>query len=131
MICDTDFLIGLLRGRKDAINFLESLSHGPDPLQITHVTLWELYQGAYNSERVHENLQEIGELLEFFELVPFSDPVARRYGMLVILLRRQGVTIGVMDTLIACVALEIGVPVVTSNERHFRETGVTILNWTT
>jgi predicted nucleic acid-binding protein len=126
---DTDFLVGLLRYDPRALEYLKKLIKTPSDLNITHVTLWELYQGVYKSSRPETSLKQTEELLEFFNVIPFTQGIARRFGNLVNDLKRQGTPVGVMDTLIASVGLENNLTIVTRNRKHYEKTGVQLIDW--
>ncbi len=128
MIFDTDYLIKILRNDKETIKQLKSLLEQPNELFITHVTLWELYQGVYKSSRVEFNLKQAEELIQFFTIIPFTQAIANRFGFLINDLRKKGTPIGVLDTLIASVALEKDLPLVTRNRSHFEKTGIRIID---
>ena len=128
MIFDTDYLIKILRKDNETMIHLKRLLEQPDELFITHVTLWELYQGVYKSSRVEFNLKQTEELIQFFTIIPFTQAIARRFGFLLNDLRKKGTPIGVMDTLIASVALENNLPLVTTNRSHFEKTGIQIID---
>ena len=127
MILDTDFLVKILRSDPKALNHLKELLQYPNELFITHVTLWELYQGVYKSSKVDYNLKQTEELIQFFMIIPFTQEIAKRFGSLLNELRKKGTPIGVMDTLIASVALEKDLPIVTYNRDHFEKTGIKLI----
>jgi len=129
VILDTDFLIKILRNDKTAKDHLEKLLSEPNEISITHVTLWELYQGVYKSSKIEHNLKETEELIEFLDVLPFNQSVARKFGFLLNDLNKKGTPIGVMDTLIASVALVYNLPLVTKNRSHFDKTGIMITDW--
>ena len=129
VILDTDFLIKILRNDKTAKDHLEKLLSEPNEISITHVTLWELYQGVYKSSKIEPNLKETEELIEFLDVLPFTQSVARKFGFLLNDLNKKGTPIGVMDTLIASVALVYNLPLVTKNRSHFDKTGIMITDW--
>ena len=57
--------------------------------------------------------------------------VAERWGRLHASLQSQGVTLAVIDGLIAATAIQNGLHLVTRNEKDFGRTGVTVINpWT-
>ncbi len=129
MILDTDFLIPLLNHDQGAIQFLEELVKTNNPIFITHINLWELYQGAFKSKKVAENLADIERVIDDFEVLPFTPAIDRRFAELFTQLERQGKQIGVMDTLIASFALEHNDAIVTKNIEHFAQTKVRIHGW--
>ena len=129
MLLDTDFLVALLSKNPQALERLDEFTKTPTDLYITHVTLWELYQGGDKSSKPEENLKKTEELIEFFEILPFTQSIDRRFGSLVNELTKHGTPIGVMDTLIASIALEHTSVIVTKNRTHFEKTGVQITKW--
>jgi tRNA(fMet)-specific endonuclease VapC len=128
MIFDTDYLIRILRNDKQTMIHLKGLLEQPNELFITHVTLWELYQGVYKSSRIEDNLKQTEELIQFFTIIPFTQTIGKRFGFLMNDLRKRGTPIGVMDTLIASIALENDLPLVTGNRSHFEKTGIRIID---
>ena len=120
MILDTDFLIAVIRKDESAINFIENNLDSNVELCVTHVNLWELYQGVFKSDKIQENLLEVNELLNYFKIIDFTKEIGIRFGKLINDLRKDGKQIGVMDTLIASVALENNLMIVTRNIKHFQ-----------
>ncbi len=129
MILDTDFLIPLLHHDQNAIQFLEELVKTNSPVFITHINLWELYQGAYKSKRVADNLADIEKLINNFEILPFTPEIDRCFAELLTRLEKEGNPIGVMDTLMASFALEQNDAIVTKNIEHFVPTKARIHSW--
>lgn len=129
MILDTDFLIALLRKQPDSIQFLENLINDGSNLRISHVNLWELYQGVFSSQKIQQNLDDMEELISFFDILEFTKTSDKRFGMVMSELKKQGKPIGVMDTILASLALEHDEPIITRNVKHFNETNVSIKEW--
>lgn len=129
MLLDTDFVIDLLRDKPDAKHLLKELAESTNALFLSHVSLWELYQGVYKSNEIEKNLVTIDELVDYFEILPFTKDVDKRFGRLKGYLEKRGEAIGVMDTLIASIALEYNLTVVTKNKKHFERTGVKVRSW--
>jgi predicted nucleic acid-binding protein len=129
LLLDTDFLIALLRKDTEAQGLLETLIDQGNILCITHVNLWELYQGAFKSKNVEENLRDVDDLLQKFEFLEFSSRIDKFFAETFVNLDKQGLRIGVVDTLIASIAVENGMPVVTRNVDHFSKTNASILPW--
>lgn len=129
MILDTDFLIAIIRKDPSAITFIENNLDSNVGLFITHINLWELYQGVFKSEKISDNFQEITELVENFQIIEFTKDTAIRFGKLINYLRKNGKQIGVMDTLLASIALEHDYKIITRNNKHFQLTGVKIELW--
>lgn len=129
MILDTDFLIDILRKKKKAINLLKELLSSERELYITHVNLWELYKGAYKSKNLDNSLSDIIRLINNFSVLEFSVDSAIAFGELDSKLNNIGTPIGVMDTLIASLAIVLNLKVITNNNIHFEKTGVELVNW--
>lgn len=113
MILDTDFIIAIIRKDESAITFIENNLENQVKFFITQVNLWELYQGVYKFEKIQENLLEVNELIRHFKIIDFSKETAIRFGRLINVLRKKVKQIGVMDTLIASIALENNLKIVT------------------
>ena len=90
-----------------------------------------MYYGAYNSNRVTENLARAEFFIQNLPVLPLNDTALRRFGELKAELRRTGQPIADFDLLIASVALAAGYILVTNNTRHYeRITGLQLENWT-
>ena len=129
MLLDTDFLIALLRKNTHALQFLEDIIIETEDLWISHVNLWELFQGAYLSQKVTENLIDIEDLIGYFDIIDFSKASDKRFGKLIAELSQKGTPIGVMDTILASLALEHNKAIITRNTKHFETAGVLVRTW--
>ncbi|MEH2303387.1 MAG: PIN domain-containing protein [Nostoc sp.] len=58
------------------------LAVGWDEVCICVITAAELYYGAYNSNRVSENLANTERFIQNLPVVPLTDPALRKYGEL-------------------------------------------------
>ncbi len=111
MLVDTDVLMDFLRGRNEAIEFLE---RHVDDLQVSAVTVAELYQ------RVREG-QERGKLattLSALTVLPVTEEIAEIAG----LLRRDfraSMGCGLADCIIAATASHHELEFATLNDKHF------------
>ncbi|MBG1243781.1 type II toxin-antitoxin system VapC family toxin [Nostoc sp. NZL] len=128
-LLDTDTCIYWLKGRQPVRDKL--LAVGWDEVCICVITAAELYYGAYNSNRVSENLSNAEDFIQNLPVVPLTDPALKKYGELKAQLRRIGQTIAEFDLLIASVALAENYTLVTNNTRHYeRINGLKLENWT-
>lgn len=111
LVVDTDVLIDYLRGREQAVDFLEGCEQ---PLAISVITIAELYAGVRDgAER-----QQLDTFVEAFEVLSIPNAVAvvaglwrRHYG------RSHGT--GLADALIAASVDALKATLVTLNRRHF------------
>ncbi len=95
------------------------------------VTYGELRFGAQKSVRPTESLRKLGVLLEVIPVIGMENGVAEQYGRLRLELERRGRPIGSNDLWIAAHCLDLGLILVTNNEREFeRIPDLKIENWT-
>jgi predicted nucleic acid-binding protein len=129
LLLDTDFLIDILRKNPPAIKVLEELIIDGFDLYVSHVNLWELYQGAYRTKSVESNVKNIDDFTDHFFILEFTKETNKTFGRLITQLNNEGTPIGVLDTLLASIALVNNFPIVTRNVKHFNKTGVQIKTW--
>jgi tRNA(fMet)-specific endonuclease VapC len=125
-LLDTNMVIAWLV-RAD-LRVAQRLAEQRADVALSAVVSHELYFGAFNSDRVEENmarLQTIG-----IPILPFEDGDAREAGRIRAMLKRRGTPIGPYDLLIAGQALARGLTVVTANSSEFaRVDGLRHENW--
>ncbi len=126
-VLDTDTVSFALRGQgRVAARLLE---HDPSDLCMSSLTLAELRFGAEakGSRKLH---RAIDAFAEGVPAVPFDAQAAGRFGSVAAALSRAGTPIGVVDTLIAAQALDLGMTLVSNNTQHFkRVSGLKLENW--
>lgn len=128
-LLDTDTCIYWLRNRQSVRERVREI--GWNQISICVITVAELYYGAYNSNRVTENIARAEFLIQNLPVLPLNDTALRRFGELKAELRRTGQPIADFDLLIASVALAAGYILVTNNTRHYeRITELELENWT-
>ena len=111
LLLDTDVLIEYLRGRGEAVEYLESLS---SDLYLSVISVAELFAGVKGEE-------EERSLKQFhlaFVILPVTEKVARLGGLYRRDFRPSHGT-GLADALIAATAEENGANLVTFDRRHF------------
>jgi predicted nucleic acid-binding protein len=114
MIADTDVLIDFLEGRGAAARRIAlELDHGQ--LRTTAVTRFELQAGA----RTARQQRVVQELLAALPALPLDEASADAAGEIRRTLERDGVPIGMGDSLIAGIVLAHGGTLLTRNQRHF------------
>ncbi len=91
----------------------------------------ELLYGAYKSKRADENVKDVMNFVEDFEIIPVDLPEADLYGQIRASLGRKGQPIGNNDMLIAATALTHNATLVTNNTGEFsRIDGLKLEDWT-
>ena len=111
LLIDTDVLIDYLRGRPEAVSYLESLT---ESLLISAITVAELYAGVREgAERI-----AVEAFLSVFNVIPVDDVIAANGG----LIRRdygKSHGVGLADAIIAATAENSKAKLVTLNKKHF------------
>jgi len=120
MVClDSDILIALLNGDKDAVSKVNNFESLNVPLKTTYPNLCELFKGAYKSSRAEEGVAAVERMTKSIRVVGFSTNSCKTFGFLVNDMRKKGQSIGEMDIMIASLVLSKGEVLVTRNVKHF------------
>lgn len=127
-VIDSDTVIYLLRGNKSIIS--QFLNIDPDDLATTRINYVELLFGAYNSQRVKQNLTRIKSFLAELPILEFDQQASEWFARQKADLKKQGSLIADMDLMIASICLASESTLVTNNTRHFtRIHGLRLANW--
>lgn len=110
-LLDTDVIIEYLRGRDEAIRYVESLE---GDLYISAITVAELYSGVKGIDEE----AALERFLDAFEVIPVDRALARLGGLCRQRYRPAHGT-GLADAIVAASADSVGAVVVTFNKRHF------------
>jgi tRNA(fMet)-specific endonuclease VapC len=103
----------------------------PGEVGMSVVTYGELRFGAQKSVRPDESLRKLGGLLEVIPVIGIDSGAGEHYGRLRFDLQRQGRPIGSNDLWIAAHCLDLGLTLVTNNEREFKRIpDLKVENWT-
>lgn len=125
-VLDTDHCVAVLRGQ---LHLADKVAPD-DELAVTAITVGELIWGARRSQRVKENLDAIGRLLEAVRVLSPDREAAERFGNLKAELEAEGAPLEDFDLLIASIALVHNATLVTHNLRHFsRIEGLKLADW--
>ena len=111
LLIDTDVLIEYLRGRSEAVEYLEGLTLA---LYLSVISVAELFAGVKGDEE--EN--SLKQLLQAFVILPVTEKTAQLGGLYRREYRPSHGT-GLVDALIAATSEESGANLVTFNRRHF------------
>lgn len=116
-LIDTDWLIDYLRGRRNALELIDSL--GPYRPAISIVTFAEVYEGIYfGSDPTYFEMSFL-RYLDVADVIGITEDVARQWALLKGSLRQTGRLIPPQDLFIAATALHHDLVLVTRNLRHF------------
>ena len=95
------------------------------------VTYGELRVGAEKSDRYPASLDALQLFIQVVPVLSIGPEVARLYSKIRLDLERRGKIIGANDLWIASHCLQLGLTLVTNNEREFRRIpNLPIENWT-
>jgi tRNA(fMet)-specific endonuclease VapC len=102
-------------------------------LTISAITVMEIARGFQKSQ-AHRRLQAFLAAIALEEILPFDQPAAELAGRIAGELERTGQPIGAADPMIAAIALNHGLELVTGNTSHFlriQKLGypLTLVNW--
>jgi tRNA(fMet)-specific endonuclease VapC len=126
---DTDFLIGVLRGKGDAERKMQELDE-EGRQATTSVNAFELFYGAYKSREKGDNVRKTMSLLDRLDVLPLNLESSERAGEALASLANTGETIDFRDALIAGITLVNGLSLVTRNKEHFaRIKGLKLEHW--
>ena len=115
---DTDLLIAILRGKKEAYNRVTELDEEAKGA-TTAINAFEIFFGAHKSAMKSENVKEASKLLDRLEVIPLDLASSRKAGEISAALVAKGETIDYRDAMIAGIVIENNLTLVTSNKSHF------------
>ena len=116
-LIDSDILIYFLKGKQEVVQKLSEISM--DNLYISRINYTELIYGAYNSQRVEQNLKIIEPFLENFKVLEFDQLSSQVFAKEKARLKKNGNIIADMDLMIASIAIENDCILITNNIKHF------------
>jgi predicted nucleic acid-binding protein len=107
------------------------LSANERDLVVDSIVLGELYLGvlALPAGRRRGQLEHwFDAIVKTIDCLPWDAAVARQWAELVVALKRKGKPVPILDGMIAATALEHDLTVATRNVRHFKQTGVRVVD---
>lgn len=117
MVLDSDILIYFLKGNQEVMK--KVLEIPIDELYITRINYTELLYGAYNSNKVEQNIQKILPFLEKFKILEFDEKSSNVFAKLKAKLKKEGNIIADMDLMIASITISNNETLYTNNLKHF------------
>ena len=87
-ILDTDWIINLLAGKKDAEERIQSLN--PEEIVVSLITVAEIYESAYNFANPEAHIQTFRSFLKNFQLLNLNLPIIEKFAEVRAHLRRKG-----------------------------------------
>jgi len=115
---DTDLLISILRGKNEARKIVAELDEEAN-CATTSINAFEIFFGANKSERKDENIREAAKLLKRLMVFPLNLSSSQKAAQISATLAAGGKTIDYRDAMIAAIAIENNLTLVTRNKAHF------------
>jgi tRNA(fMet)-specific endonuclease VapC len=117
-ILDTDWIINLLAGKKDAEERIQQFD--PEEIVVSLVAVAEIYEGAYNFANPEAHIKTFRSFLSNFQLLNLNLPIIEKFAEVRAHLRRKGQMISDFDILLGATALHYDLIVLTYNKKHFQ-----------
>ena len=128
-LVDTDILSFFFKGDGKVVEKFNSYLKESDVINISIITYYEIL-GGLKFNKAKRQLKEFEEFVRNNAIIHLSEESARRSGDIYAELRQRGIAIGTSDTLIAGIAIEHDLVLITNNEKHFESVrGLKIENW--
>lgn len=120
MVCfDSTILIDILRGNKEAKEFIEKCEDEGEEIMVSSICAMELAKGVYFASNLLKEKIEIQELLSQFTELPFTHEIAFEAGRIDSELEKKGETIQIEDVMIGATAKINNQTLITRNLKHF------------
>jgi len=128
-LIDTDILSMFFRGNRSVkANFATYLSEY-DEISFSIVSYYEIVSGLKHRD-AHRQMDSFIEFSSQNNILPLTIESTTKSAEIYATLRRKGTPVDDIDLLIAGIALENGLVMVTNNTNHFaRINGLTVENW--
>ena len=117
-LLDTDILSFYFKGNVKIIERVKAYLKEYDQLNLSIITYYEII-GGLKFKGANTQLKEFEEFVDNNNIIHISEGSAQIAGDIYANLRTKGITIGTSDILIAGIAIESDLTLVTNNERHF------------
>lgn len=128
-IIDTDILSFYFKGDSKVIDQFNNDLKEFDQINISIITYHEILASS-KFKKAQKKIQEFEEFVANNNIIYLSEESAKRSGDFYADLRQKGITVGTSDLLIAGIALDNSLTLITNNEKHFEPIkGLKIENW--
>lgn len=128
-LVDTDILSFYFKGDSKVVNRFTDYLKRFDVINISIITYYEIL-GGLKFKKAEKQLKEFEEFINNNTIIHISEESAKTSGGIYADLRLRGITIGTSDILIAGIAIENELTLITNNEKHFNSIqGLKTENW--
>jgi tRNA(fMet)-specific endonuclease VapC len=116
-LLDTNICIYFLNQDQSVTEKMGKIS--VDDMAISIITIAELQFGAFNSNKINENLERIKYLRNIMKTINLNTAITEEYAKIKSSLRKSGNLIDDFDILIGSTAIVNNLILVTNNQQHF------------
>jgi tRNA(fMet)-specific endonuclease VapC len=116
-LVDTDILSFYFKGDSKVIDRFSAYLKEFDLINISIITYYEIL-GGLKFKNAEKQIREFEEFITNNNIIHISEPSAKISGDIYANLRQRGITIGTSDILIAGIAIENGLTLITNNEKQ-------------
>ena len=128
-LVDTDILSFYFKGDSKVVDKFNDYLKEFDVINVSIITYYEIL-GGLKFKKADRQIKEFEEFVSNNTIIHISEQSAKLSGDIYADLRQKGITIGTSDILIAGIATENELTLVTNNERHYESIrGLKIENW--
>lgn len=128
-LVDTDILSFYFKGDQKVIEHFNNYLKEFDVINISIITYYEIL-GGLKFKKAQKQVKEFEDFVNNNTIIHISEESAKISGDIYADLRQKGITIGTSDILIAGIAIENELTLITNNEKHYESIeGLRIENW--
>lgn len=129
VLIDTDILSYFLKGHTSVVDHVKMYLEEYDFLETSIITYYEIQSGLI-AKNATTQLIRFNRLMEHVLVLPLTEESALISSNIYAELKKQGKLVDDIDLLIAGIAIENNMTLVTNNESHFgRISSLNVANW--
>lgn len=117
-LIDTDILSFYFKDDSNVIAKFKDYFKEFDQINISIITFYEII-GGLKHKKAEKQIQEFEEFVFNNNIIHISEDSARSSAEIYADLKQRGITIGTSDILIAGIAIENELTLITNNEKHY------------
>jgi predicted nucleic acid-binding protein len=121
MIADTSFLIDIMKSDKEAIKKAEEIENRGSTIEVTSISIFELFVGVTLSIEQDLKRNKINRILKGLSIISFDEDSAIEAGKIFAQKIKNGSTMEPEDSMIAGICSRRNEILVTRNIKHFND----------
>jgi len=130
-LIDTDILSYFLNGDQYVLNNIQEYLTYHNTLSFSEISYFEILAGL-SYKKASAKIKQFDLFSSKCDILKLSNSSIRKSATIYGELRRKGITIGSLDLLIAGIAIDNNMVLITNNTKHYSViTGLRISNWKT